>query len=119
MIFHDCPTQYKYLRTEIAVMKLAVPTDFQLLEELSDGKRNNAANLSIELGRNRSYINTRLPILADYGLVDRIGPAERSGLYEITGKGQIALEHRTEYDDPDVDFEALIESELGDRESSR
>ena len=93
-------------------MKLAAPTDFDLLEALSDGKRNNAANLAIELGRNRSYINTRLPVLADYGLVDRIGPAERSGLYEITEKGLTVLEHRGEYGDDDVDFESLIDSEL-------
>lgn len=93
-------------------MKLAAPTDFDLLDALSDGKRNNAANLAIELGRNRSYINTRLPILADYGLVDRIGPAERSGLYEITEKGLVALDHREVYGDADVDFEALVASDL-------
>lgn len=96
-------------------MKLAAPTDFELLRALSDGKRNNAANLSIELGRNRSYINTRLPILADYGLVERIGPAERSGLYEITEKGRVVLDHRDAYDDPDVDFERFVQSELDER----
>lgn len=93
-------------------MKLAAPTDFDLLDALSDGNRNNAANLAIELGRNRSYINTRLPVLADYGLVDRIGPAERSGLYEITEKGVTVLEHRDEYADSDVDFDSLVASEL-------
>lgn len=98
-------------------MKLAAPTDFSLLEALADGKRNNAANLSIELDRNRSYINTRLPILADYGLVERIGPAERSGLYEITEKGRIALDNRDAYGDDDVDFEALVEAEVGEREA--
>lgn len=100
-------------------MKLAVPTDFSLLDALADGKRNNAANLSIELGRNRSYINTRLPILADYGLVQRIGPAERSGLYEITEKGKVAVAHREEYRKDDVDFEALIERELQDADAER
>lgn len=93
-------------------MRLAVPTDFAILEALSDGKRNNAANIAIEIDRNRSYINTRLPILADYGLVDRIGPAERSGLYEITERGQVALELRPEYNRDDVDFEGLVEAEL-------
>jgi len=95
-------------------MKLAAPTDFELLAALSDGKRNTAANLAIEIERNRSYINTRLPVLADYGLVERIGPAERSGLYEITPRGRAALRHREEYGDADVDFEALVESELAD-----
>jgi len=95
-------------------MKLAAPTDFELLSALSDGKRNTAANLAIEIERNRSYINTRLPVLADYGLVERIGPAERSGLYEITERGLVVLDHREAYDDPDVDFEALVESEVDD-----
>jgi hypothetical protein len=95
-------------------MKLAAPTDFELLSALSDGKRNTAANLAIEIERNRSYINTRLPVLADYGLVDRIGPAERSGLYEITERGLVVLDNREAYDDPDVDFEALVESKVDD-----
>jgi predicted transcriptional regulator len=98
-------------------MKLAAPTDFELLRALSDGKRNNAANLSIELGRNRSYINTRLPILADYGLVERIGPSERSGLYEITAAGTVVVDHWVEHEDPDADFDALVRSELDDGEA--
>ena len=46
-------------------MKLAVPTDFDILDALSDGRRNTAVNLSHILNKNRSYINTRLPVLAD------------------------------------------------------
>ncbi|GGL47679.1 ArsR family transcriptional regulator [Halocalculus aciditolerans] len=92
-------------------MKLAQPTDFQILSALSDGQRNNAVNLAHELDKNRSYINTRLPILADYELVERVGPAPNSGLYQITEKGQRALRHRDAYNDDDVDFDALIESD--------
>ncbi|WP_336036248.1 ArsR family transcriptional regulator [Halobacterium yunchengense] len=92
-------------------MKLAVPTDFEILDALSDGKRNNAVNLSHLLEKNRAYINTRLPVLADYGLVERVGPAPNSGLYEITAKGQAALEHREAYEN-DEDFEARVEDEL-------
>ena len=92
-------------------MKLAVPTDFDILEALSDGKRNTAVNLSHDLEKNRSYINTRLPILADYGLVDRVGPAPNSGLYEITGKGRAALRHRDRYREEGVDFDQLVEDE--------
>ena len=90
-------------------MKLASPTDFDILEALSDGKRNTAANIAIEIDRDRAYINTRLPILADYGLIERIGPSPKSGLYEITDKGRAALEHRDAYDDENVDFESIIE----------
>ncbi len=93
-------------------MKLAVPTDFDILEALSDGKRNTAVNLSHELDKNRSYINTRLPILADYGLVDRVGPAPNSGLYEITDKGQATLRHRDRYREDGVDFDQLVEDEI-------
>ena len=92
-------------------MKLAVPTDFDVLDALSDGKRNTAVNLSYELDKNRSYINTRLPILADYGLVDRVGPAPNSGLYEITDRGRAALRHRGEYREDGVDFDQLVEDE--------
>nr|WP_233745317.1 hypothetical protein [Halobacterium bonnevillei] len=59
-------------------MKLAVPTDFEILDALADGKRNNAVNLSYILDKNRAYINTRLPVLADYALVERVGPAPNS-----------------------------------------
>jgi len=95
-------------------MKLAVPTDFEILDALSDGRRNNAVNLSHELDKNRSYINTRLPVLADYGLVERVGPAPNSGLYQITEKGRTALQLRPEYEAEDVDFDAELEDALED-----
>jgi predicted transcriptional regulator len=93
-------------------MKLVDPTDFQILKALSDGKRNTAANLAVELDQNRAYLNSRMPVLADYELVEQIGPAERSGLYEITEKGKIVSEHREEYRDEDADIERIIEAEL-------
>ncbi len=93
-------------------MKLASPTDFDILESLSDGKRNTAANIAIDIDRDRAYINTRLPLLADHGLLERIGPAPNSGLYEITPKGRVVARHREAYHDDDTDFEALLKSEL-------
>lgn len=95
-------------------MKLASPTDFDILEAFSDGKRNTAVNIALEIDRDRAYINTRLPILADHGLLERIGPAPNSGLYEITPRGQAVLKHRDTYHDESVDFEALVDSELDD-----
>lgn len=80
-------------------MKLAVPTDFEVLAELADGRRNSAVNLSRSLDRNRQYINTRLPLLADYGLLKRVGPAPNSGLYGITEKGRVVLKHREQYEE--------------------
>lgn len=93
-------------------MKLVDPTDFEILDALSDGKRNTAANLAIELDRDRAYLNSRLPVLADYDLLNQVGPAERSGLYEITEKGKVAAEHHEAYRREDADFEGVIESEL-------
>lgn len=93
-------------------MKLAAPTDFDILESLSDGKRNNAVNIAHELDRNRAYINTRLPILADYDLVERVGPAPNSGLYEITAKGQAVLKNRSQYREEGVDFDEEVEETL-------
>jgi predicted transcriptional regulator len=62
-------------------MRLVQPTDFDILTALSDGKRKTAANIAQLIEKNRGYINTRLPILADYGLIERVGPAPNSGLY--------------------------------------
>jgi len=89
-------------------MKLRRPTDFLILEGLDDHGRNVATNLAHHTGKSRKNINTRLPVLADYGLVEKIGPAEQSGLYEITRKGRVALMYREQYDTVD-DFEALLD----------
>ena len=89
-------------------MKLRQPTDFLILEELEDKGRNVATNLAHHTGKSRKNINTRLPVLEDYGLVQKIGPAERSGLYEITSLGKAALVYQDQYDEVD-DFEGLIE----------
>nr|WP_277410110.1 winged helix-turn-helix transcriptional regulator [Natrinema longum] len=79
-----------------------------ILEALEDTGRNVATNLAAHTGKSRKNINTRLPVLEDYGLVHKIGPAERSGLYEISSTGKAALVYRDQYDEVD-DFEALIE----------
>ena len=89
-------------------MKLRQPTDFLILEALEDTGRNVATNMASHTGKSRKNINTRLPVLEDYGLVTKIGPAERSGLYEITALGKAALVYQDQYDEVD-DFEGLIE----------
>jgi predicted transcriptional regulator len=90
-------------------MRLTVPTDFEVLEVLSDGRRNTAANLAYLLDHDRTYLNTRLPQLADYGLVQKVGPSPNSGLYVITEKGRIAANNREMYEHDDVDFDTLVE----------
>lgn len=91
-----------------APVKLRRPTDFLILEALDQHGRNVATNLEHHIDKSRKNINTRLPVLADHGLVRKIGPAERSGLYEITRRGRLALLYRDQYDSVD-DFEALLE----------
>lgn len=90
-------------------MKLVQPTDFEILNELADGNRNVAANLALELDKDRAYINTRLPKLDDYRLIKRIGPSPKAGLYEITQKGKSVVEHQDAYNNSETDFESLIE----------
>jgi len=90
-------------------MRLRQPTDFLILEALDEAGRNVATNLESHTGKSRQNLSTRLPVLADYGLIHKIRPKERSGLYEITRKGKAALAHRDEYDVV-ADFEELIEN---------
>jgi len=88
-------------------VRLVQPTDFLILEALNKHGRNVAPNLEHHTGKSRKNINNRLPMLEDFGLVEKVGPAENSGLYEITDRGLLALEHREKYDEVD-DFEQLI-----------
>ncbi|MFW6448872.1 MAG: winged helix-turn-helix domain-containing protein [Halobacteriota archaeon] len=98
-------------------MKLRRPTDFLILEALDRHGRNVAPNLAEHTGKNRKNINTRLPVLWDYGLVEKVGPAEHSGLYEITEKGRVTVDLRERYGEAD-DFDALVEDHLADRDGS-
>ena len=86
------------------------PLDFSLLDELLEG-RNVGGNLHMTLDVTRPYVNERLGIIAEYGLVKRIGPNENVGLYEITEKGKTVLEHQDVYEEID-DFDEFIESKL-------
>lgn len=92
-------------------MRLRRPTDFLILEALHAYGRNVAPNIAEITGKSRKNINNRLPVLADYGLVVKIGPADRSGLYEITDRGRVTLRLREEYDAAE-DFDALVERRL-------
>jgi len=90
-----------------SILKL-VPADFEILGVLQDG-RNLAANIALEIDKSRKYINRRMGYLLDYDLVDKVGPLEDSGLYELTERGQLAYEHREVYADDDVDFDDYLD----------
>lgn len=98
-------------------MKLVQPTDFEILDALSDGKRNTAANISQHVDKKRGYINTRLPELADKNLIRRVGPSPNSGLYEITDRGVSVLKHRDQYDTVD-NFGELVDEAVSESTSS-
>ncbi len=91
-------------------MKLVVPTDFDILDVMSDGKRQTAPNLAAILDKESTYMNNRLAELAAKGLVEKVGPAERSGMYVITERGRAALAHREDYShDAAREFDELID----------
>lgn len=87
---------------------LVEPTDFLILESLADCERNGAVNLSQELDMDRSYVNTQLSVLADHELIERIGPAQNSGIYQITPLGVAALRHQSLYSTNPEQFESKI-----------
>lgn len=85
------------------------PTDYEIMSSIKNRGRNTAANLALELDKDRSYINARFSTLTRLGLVERVGPAPKSGLYEITEKGeQVLLLHRI---DQTAAIEALLTNE--------
>ena len=99
------------------IVRLRQPTDFLVLEALHSYGRNVAPNIAEITGKSRKNVNNRLPVLDDYGLVRKIGPADRSGLYEITERGRVALQLRDQYDTA-ADFDALVERRLESQSAS-
>lgn len=79
-------------------MRLHLPVDLEILREMADGRRQTAKNLSAILERDNNYVNNRVVQLEGNGLLEKIGPAENSGLYEITAEGHRALRFQEMYD---------------------
>lgn len=98
-------------------VKLVVPTDFEILEAMSDGKRQTATNLAAIVDRNSRYMNNRLAELAGDGLVTKVGPADNSHMYVITDKGRLALEHRDKYSHDDADEFGQLLADLQESDS--
>jgi predicted transcriptional regulator len=91
-------------------------TDFKILEALDDGERNIAANIALEIDANRGYINNRFSYLLSRDLVQRVGPKEQSGLYQITAKGKAAVNHKQKCLNNEVDdFESFVEERLSEQ----
>lgn len=93
-------------------------TDFKILEALADGERNIAANIALEIDADRGYINNRFSYLLSRDLVERVGPKERSGLYQITEKGKVAVEHKQKRLNDEVDdFASFVDDRLTEQTS--
>lgn len=93
-------------------MQLVDPTDYKILAFLATRGRNNAVNIAAALEYDRSYVNTRLRALANAELVERVGPAANSGLYELTEEGRDEVTQWTVQDAStleELDFEEVVE----------
>ena len=62
------------------VIRLVAPTDYDIRDAPKDGSRKDTVTIATSLRRDRAHINTRLLVLKNHERVDRVGPAERSGL---------------------------------------
>ena len=88
-------------------MLLQMPTDRMILEELERGQ-NLGANVAEAIDRHQKTVSSRLAQLEDYALVENIG----NGVYRLTDRGEVALEHIDEYDRDDSDaFRQLVDRE--------
>lgn len=78
------------------------------MEALHSYGRNVAPNIATIADLETDLVIDRLEVLSDVELVSMIGPADESGLFEITERGRIALRLRDQYGEV-PDFEALID----------
>lgn len=85
------------------MMRLQLPTDRWILEELMEG-RNLGANISDDIDRHQKTVTRRLNEMEDHDLVRNIG----NGVYEITSKGVATLRIIDQYDRGE-EFEQLID----------
>lgn len=102
----------------MADVDLVKPTDFDILEVLSDGRRHDAPDLSGHLDARVQYLNDRLSRLRSQGLVKKPGPApERTAMYVISDLGEVALEMRHSYDKRNsVEWADEVRDRLAERE---
>lgn len=99
---------------DIDTVKLVVPTDFDILEEMSDGKRYTGNFLGPILDKDDQYVRNRLAELRGKGLVKK---EPNSQMYVITEKGLVVLHLQDQYDhDRTQDFAREVGEELVRRE---
>lgn len=78
---------------------LILPTDKKILNALTHGLRETPRNLSAQLTDvTNTYTGDRLRALEHRGYTNSPGPADRSGMYQITTWGRFATTHINKYD---------------------
>jgi RIO-like serine/threonine protein kinase len=75
-------------------VRLVQPTDFDILDEMSDGRRYTASLLADLLDHRARYMSNRIGHLDSYGLITRV---RDSTMFEITPKGRAALDMQDDY----------------------
>lgn len=89
--------------------QLTVTTDLDILHIFRDGKRQTPANVAAILDKDAKYMSERLRYLAAQGYLRDAPPAERSGMYEPTRVGQVAIHRVDKYRRDHHDhFDALV-----------
>lgn len=105
------------VRSHPELVKLVYPTDFEILEAMSNDKRQTATNLAAIIHRDSRYMNNRLASLAAFGLVEKVGPSPRSSMYVITERGRVALENKEAYDHDSIrEFALMVDEQLDSQE---
>lgn len=92
--------------------KLTLPIDQIILQELTHGYRETPRNIEPRLADqySRNYAGNRLRNLEHRGYAYSPGPAERSGMYQISSWGRIAIHRINKYvRDHDHRFHRLVE----------
>jgi len=96
-------------------LRLRNPTDFEILDLMSDGERYTPGYVAECLDRDSGYMRNRIRELAGNGLIDRVG---NSTMYILTQRGRVALELRDQYEHEEArEFGMLVDEELARRES--
>ncbi|GAA0515705.1 hypothetical protein SAMN04488066_11568 [Halorubrum aquaticum] len=87
-------------------------TDWGILEVCSEN-RETRSNLSVLVDVTPNYVSKELSKLTEIELVEEVGPAERSGMYITTAKGDFVLGKREKYEKQHSElFGALVTSSI-------
>jgi len=98
-------------------MRFKHPVEIEILREIADDRRQTSKNLAEIIGEDRNYVNNRVGALSGSGVLERVGPADNSGIYEITDMGHRALRFQDKYaHEHAFEFGQFVKGELSREE---